>query len=313
MDPLTGFLDGPRASSAFLLRCVLSSPWCLRVRDEAPITVLGLVRGTAWVMPDGADPVELSPGDLAIARGPGHYKLADRVATPPQAIIHPGQHCTTLRGEPLAESMHLGVRTWGNDLDGETVMLVGTYESDAQVTRRLVETLPPLIVERGPWDSPLIDLLGQEIVKDAPGQQAVLDRILDLLVVALLRRWFSRPDSGKPAWYAAHDDEVIGPALRLLHNDPARRWTVEHLANEAHVSRATLARRFRERVGEPPMGYLAKWRMTLAADLLLEPGATVGAVARRVGYENPFTFSTAFKRLQGVSPRGYRQGARTGL
>ncbi|MHC4410961.1 MAG: AraC family transcriptional regulator [Planctomycetota bacterium] len=312
MDPLTAFLDGPRANSAFLLRCVMSPPWCLHVRDEAPITVLGVVRGTAWVVPDGGKPEMLAPGDLAVVRGPGHYKIADDVRTPPQAIISPGQHCTTLRGEPLAEAMHLGVRTWGNDLGGESVMLVGTYETDAHVARRLVETLPPLIVDRGPWDSPLIEMLGQEIVKDEPGQQAVLDRILDLLVVTLLRRWFSREDGDKPAWYRAHDDEVIGPALRLLHNDPARPWTVERLADEVNVSRATLARRFRDFVGEPPMTYLTKWRMTLAADLLLERGALVGAVARQVGYENPFTFSTAFKRLHGSSPRAYRERASPG-
>ena len=144
-----------------------------------------------------------------------------------------------------------------------------------------------------------------------PGQQAVLDRLLDLLVVALLRRWYARPDSNRPAWYQAHGDEVIGPALRLLHNAPARSWTVTNLAEAVAVSRATLARRFKDVVGEPPMTYLATWRMTLAADLLLEPDSTVGTVARRVGYDNPFTFSTAFKRVHGVSPRAYRDSSRS--
>jgi AraC-like DNA-binding protein len=92
----------------------------------------------------------------------------------------------------------------------------------------------------------------------------------------------------------------------MMHNDAAHPWTVASLAAGAGVSRAALARRFHELVGEPPMAFLTGWRLALAADLLLEPGATVGAVARQVGYGTPFTFSTAFKRVYGLSPRTYR-------
>jgi AraC-like DNA-binding protein len=101
----------------------------------------------------------------------------------------------------------------------------------------------------------------------------------------------------------------VGHALRLLHNNPAYPWTVASLAAEVAVSRAALARRFTDLVGESPMALLTGWRLTLAADLLLEPDATVGAVARRVGYSSPFTFSTAFKRHYGTSPRGHRRRA----
>src|SRR5262249_25169974 len=97
--------------------------------------------------------------------------------------------------------------------------------------------------------------------------------------------------------------------LRLLHNNPAHPWTVAALAAEVGVSRAALARRFTELVGEPPMAFLTGWRLALAADLLLEPDATVGAVARPVGYTSPFTFSTAFKRRYGVSPQAHRRAA----
>jgi AraC-like DNA-binding protein len=102
---------------------------------------------------------------------------------------------------------------------------------------------------------------------------------------------------------------VIGRALRLAQNDPARPWTVARLAAAVGVSRAAFARRFHDLVGEPPMTFLANWRMALAADLLREPGAVVGAVARQVGYSSPFTFSTAFKRTYGVAPRAYRDAA----
>ena len=153
-------------------------------------------------------------------------------------------------------------------------------------------------------DSPLIPLLAAEIVKDEPGQEAVLDRLLDLLLIASLRAWFARPDA--PGWYRAYSDPIVGPALRALHDDPAQPWTVAGLARIAGVSRAALARRFNDLVGEPPMSFLTGWRIALAADLLLEPGATVGSVAHQVGYGSPFALSTAFKRVRGVSPQRYK-------
>jgi AraC-like DNA-binding protein len=312
MDAIAGLLDGPRAHEAFTLRAVMDPPWSMRIRDEAPLTVLAMVRGSAWVVPDDAEPERLGPGDVAIFRGPDHYTVADDPATPPDIVIHPGQRCETPDGRPLVDTMALGVRTWGNAADGETVMLVGTYELDGEVSRRLLRALPALLVLRdGEWDCPVIPLLAAEIVKEDPGQEAVLDRLLDLLVIAVLRAWFARPDAAAPAWYRAHGDPVIGRALRVLHNNPAHPWTVARLADEAGVSRATLARRFQELVGEPPMSFLTGWRIALAADLLREPGATIGSVAQQVGYGSPFALSTAFKRLRGVSPQQHRLAAAT--
>jgi len=201
----------------------------------------------------------------------------------------------------------LGVRTWGNSPDGATVLLTGTYQLDGEVSQRLLRALPAVLVLReGEWDCPLIPLLADEIVKDEPGQEAVLDRLLDLLLIAVLRAWFARPGSGAPGWYRAYGDPVVGRALRLLHHNPAHPWTVAELAAAANVSRASLARRFTELVGEPPMAFLTSWRLALAADLLREPGATIGAVASQVGYGSPFALSTAFKRVRGVSPRQHR-------
>ncbi len=134
----------------------------------------------------------------------------------------------------------------------------------------------------------------------------MLDRLLDLLVISGLRSWFGRPDAQPPAWFAAHADPVVGVAIELLHESPERPWTVGELAAAVGLSRAALARRFHDAVGEPPMTYLTGWRLALAADLLLEPGATVGAVSRQVGYASPFTFSTAFKRAYGHSPAAHR-------
>ncbi|GGM07106.1 AraC family transcriptional regulator [Dactylosporangium sucinum] len=306
MDALTALLDGPRARGAFLLRSVLTPPWSLRVRDEAALALAAVVRGAAWYVPDDGEPVELRPGDVLVVRGPGHYTVADPPDCPPQVVIHPGQRCTTPDGRDLAELMHLGVRTWGDDPGGPTLVLTGAYQLAGEVSRRLLGTLPrALVVPREDWDTPLVTLLADEIAKDRPGQEAVLDRLLDLMLITALRTWLARPGTA-PGWYRAQSDPVIGPALLLLHHEPAAPWTVASLAARVGVSRALLARRFAELVGEPPMAYLAGWRLALAADLLLEPGATLGAVARQVGYGGAFALSAAFKRVRGVSPRQHR-------
>ncbi len=130
--------------------------------------------------------------------------------------------------------------------------------------------------------------------------------MLDLLLISVLRVWFERPEAEAPAWYRAHGDPVVGQVLRLLHQNPAHPWTVASLAAKTGISRAALARRFTELVGAPPMTYLREWRLTLAADLLREPAATLHAVARQVGYGNGFALSTAFKRLRGISPQEHR-------
>jgi AraC-like DNA-binding protein len=307
VDALTAFLTGPRARGAFLVRSIMEPPWSVRIRDEAPLAVVAMVRGTAWLVPDGSVAQPLHPGDVAVVCGPGHYTAADDPATAPQVIIHPGQRCTTLDGESVQAQMGLGVRTWGNCATGSMVMLTGAYEGDGEVGRRLTNALPPLLILRADeWDCPVIPLLADEIGKDDLGQQVVLDRLLDLLTIAVLRAWFARQEATAPRWYTAHTDPVIGRALNLLHEDPAHPWTVASLAAATGVSRAALARRFHDLVGEPPMSFLTGWRLTLAADLLREPTATVSAVARRVGYSSPFTFSTAFKRHYGTSPTTHR-------
>jgi AraC-like DNA-binding protein len=307
MDAVAGLLDGPRARGAFLLRSTMDPPWSLRIQDEAPLTLLALVRGHAWLVPDAGEAVRLDAGDVAIVRGPDPYLVADDPGTAPQAVIHPGQRCTTPDGQELKLMRALGVRSWGNSTDGATVMVTGTYALDGEVSQRLLRALPALVVLReSAWDCPLIPLLSDEVVKDDPGQEAVLDRLLDLLLIAVLRAWFSRPEADAPAWYRAYGDPVVGQALRLLHNDPAHPWTVAALADAAGVSRAALARRFNELVGEPPMSFLTGWRIALAADLLREPGATVGSVAQQVGYGSSFALSAAFKRVRGVSPQQHR-------
>ncbi|RBM19048.1 AraC family transcriptional regulator [Streptomyces sp. PT12] len=307
MDALTSLLDGPRARGAFLLRAVLSAPWGIRVCDEAPLTVACVTRGHAWIVPEGECPVRLAKGDIAVVRGPEPYTVADDPDTPLSTRVLPGGCSVGPDGTDLCEALDLGVRTWGTDPEGGTELLIGTYQLPLEVSARLLRALPRVLVpRRGAWDGPLLGLLSSEIVKDEPGQEVLLDRLLDLLLIAALRAWFARPDAEAPAWYRAHGDPAVGHALRQIHDHPAHPWTVAGLAARSGVSRAALARRFTELVGEPPMAYLTGWRLQLAAELLRDPEVTLEAVARRVGYGSAFALSTAFKRERGISPSEHR-------
>ena len=289
----------------------MDPPWSLRIQDEAPLTLVAVVQGEASVLPDGSRAAWLHQGDVVILRGPDHYTVADDPATPPQAVIHPGQRCTTPDGEELdgdgpSRRSHLGQQPSRRHRDADRHLPARGRGEPAPPARAAAAcSCSPRVL----WDSPLIPLLAEEIVKDEPGQEAVLDRLLDLLLIAVLRAWFARPEAETPAWYRAYSDPVVGRALRILQNNPTHRWTIAALAEATNVSRATLARRFSELVGEPPMAFLTSWRIALAADLLLEPGATIGSVAHQVGYGSPFALSTAFKRVRGISPQQYRAAA----
>ena len=305
MDPLADLLDGPRARAAFVLRSGFDPPWSVRIEDGAPLAVIAAVRGTAWLGADNGDSARLGPGDVAVVRGPDPYRLADGPHTEPQAVIGPGQTCRAPDGAELAIMGALGVRAWGNALDGETLLVIGVYEQRSEVAAHLLRALPHLLVMPGAAGV-LVDVLAHEAQRDAPGQDAVLDRLLDVVLISVLREWFTRPDSPTPGWLRAHGDPVVGPVLAALHGEAAAPWTLESLARRAGVSRAALARRFHDQVGEPPMTYLTRWRLARAADLLSASDVTLAAVAREVGYGSAFALSVAFKRVRGVSPREHR-------
>ncbi|MFD3468513.1 helix-turn-helix domain-containing protein [Streptomyces sp. NPDC058682] len=156
---------------------------------------------------------------------------------------------------------------------------------------------------------PVLDLTALEIGRDDPGQQPVLDRLLDLLLLSTLREGFARPEADPPGWYRVLGDPVAGRTLQLIHHRPERPWTVAALAEEAGVSRATFARRFGELVGRPPMAYLADWRLALTADLLVRTEDAVESIARQVGYRSAFGLSVAFHRVHGTRPGQHRATA----
>ncbi len=273
-------------------------PWALRMTSGASLTLATMLDGHAWIVPEGHDPVRIGPGDIAVVPGDAPYTVADAPTTKPTQQITTADYCPGPGHTP---------RTCGDPADEAPVLLSGAFERRGELSERLLRALPPVLVvpaEDGAYPSP--ELIAAEIAKDRPGQQLVLDRLLDLMLVSALRTWFDTPNSTAPAWCRALDDPIVGTALRLLHESPAHPWTVADLAAKTGVSRAALARRFTTQVGEPPMSYLTSWRIALAADLLKETDETVSAIARKVGYANAFALSVAFKRLKGTRPTTHR-------
>ncbi|WP_410591979.1 AraC family transcriptional regulator [Amycolatopsis sp. lyj-23] len=294
---------GVRAHGALFGSSVLTPPFSLHFVDGAPLTLCTALSGGGWIVPEHGEPERLDAYDTVVVRGPGTFTFVDELGTRAEPVAC-GEYCAA---PELGGTRYR--RGWRDDGDGPTTLIVGAYPAGGEVSRPLLDALPPVLrVDGGGTGDPVLDHLAAEVAVDAPGQQVVLDRLLDWMLVCTLRAWFDRPGGEPPAWWTAQRDPVAGPALRLLHDDPAAPWTVATLAERAGVARSTLAKRFAELVGEPPLTYLTRRRMALAADLLADrPSATVSEVARRVGYADAFGFSAAFKRVRGVTPSEYRR------
>lgn len=320
MSPTLGRVDafgdlfrGLRAQGSLFGSSTLTPPWALRFVDGAPLTLCVAVGGGGWIVPEHHPPVRLDAGDTVIVRGPATFTFVDEIGTSAEPVDC-GKHCASPE-----EGGARHRRGWTDDgrcepgrprtSDGATTLVVGAYPAHGEISRRLLDALPVVLhAGAGGQGDAVLEHVAAEVAADVPGQQVVLDRLLDWLLVCAVRDYFDRPGGEPPAWYAAQRDPVVGEALRLLHAEPAGPWTVSALAGRTRVSRSTLAKRFSDLVGEPPFTYLTRWRMTLAADLLTErEGATIAEVARAVGYSDAFTFSAAFKRTRGVSPSQFRR------
>lgn len=305
MDALGDLLRGIRANGATVCRSIAAPPWGLRLEITAPLTLVCGVTDDAWLIADGREPMLLRRGDVGLVREGVQFVLADDPASEVDVVIRGVDECI---GEVEPDGKH----TWrfGNRPSGdpnEMVMLTAAYQVRGDLSDRLLSALPEVFVITNTDEAcPSMDLLAIELGRDRPGQDIAIDRLLDLILVFALRDWFDRPEAETPAWYVALGDPVVGPALRALHDEPARAWTVEALARHVGVSRAGFARRFADLIGEPPLTYLTGWRMALAADLLRRTDASVASVARQVGYADSFAFSTAFKRVRGLRPSEHR-------
>jgi AraC-like DNA-binding protein len=284
-DALSALLDDVRPRGAVFDRSRLDGAWSMCFTERPPLALATMLQGDGWIATEGGEPIPIGAGDIAVVVGPSPYTISAAAET---------------ADDPLT-----------GDAEGSAVLLTGTYEVRGSVCDRILRGLPPVVVvgaDAMPY--PVVEIVAAELARARPGRQAVLDRLLDLLLVTALREWLDRPDSGAPAWYQAREDPVVGGALQLMHDDPAHPWSVAELADHGAVSRSAFARRFTELVGEPPMSYLACWRLCLAADLLVRTDATVDAIARRVGYANAYALSVAFKRVHGVRPGEHRAAER---
>ncbi|MDF3284759.1 MULTISPECIES: AraC family transcriptional regulator [unclassified Gordonia (in: high G+C Gram-positive bacteria)] len=302
MDPLFRMLSSLRAQGLFALRLSMTAPWSVDIDDGAPLTVIAVDRGAVWLAGSG-QPVRLVAGQVAlVAHGP-RYVVADAPQRPPTVRIIEGGVCIPL-SETMRSTAHRGLLTWGNDDDGADQLLVGTYARVSQVGHHLTEQLRDITVPPpGSVDETLLALLRSELADPKPGHSFVIDRLLDVVVASVIRA--AAPLAG-PGWLSGTVDPTVAGALDLMHESPEKPWSVTSLAAAMHVSRSGLAAKFRDGVGETPARYLARWRMTLAADALIATDDGLETIARRVGYGSAYSFSNAFKSVHGQSPAHYR-------
>jgi AraC-like DNA-binding protein len=155
--------------------------------------------------------------------------------------------------------------------------------------------------------------LTEEVRLGRAGANGVLTRLAELMFLDVLRRHLEKLPAGQTGWLAGLRDELVGRVLTLLHARPGHAWTLDELAREAASSRSNVAQRFTELVGQPPMQYLAQWRMQVAANHLTGSSAKLAAIAAEVGYESEAAFSRAFKRATSMSPGAWREARRPGL
>jgi AraC-like DNA-binding protein len=310
MDVLSDLLHRARAENAVVRQVIQRPPWAFTLADRQPLSAVATLEGSVCVSLQRAGtraPAAhtLKAGDIALVKG-GVYTISDSPRTPSQVLIRDGAKHFTGAGEGLTRM--IAARTFGDRQPGAIVMLHGIYRLHGSAGDRLLDMLPDLtVVPAGPRTRGPLELLSAEAQRDEPGQDAVLNRLLDLVLVIALRSWGASSAPRLPAWLGAIADPAIGSALAALHADTRHGWTTAALAHQSGLSRAAFSARFTSLVGQPPIAYLTGWRMTLAADLLRDTDATVTAVAREVGYQNVFAFSTAFKRTHGHSPTAWRR------
>jgi AraC-like DNA-binding protein len=294
VDVLQAHLVRARASGGAFARAVARPPWGLRLTGTIPLTVHAVIQGRMWLwLDDSRSPLELAPGDVALVRsGPDHF-----IAHEPNAACLPLEQFQARHGD---DDRH--------PRGSANVFVCGAYVFSGDVGRGLLEALPPVLTMSAAANDPLHDIIGllsTELGTSAPGQQTVLDRLLDILLVLAIRAWFQRSPRA-PRWYQASADPRLGPALTAMHTDAAHAWTVPELAALSGLSRAAFARIFQLALGQAPMQYLTEWRMTLARDHLRAGELTLAQIGARTGYASPYAFAAAFRRHHGVPPGQWR-------
>ena len=308
MDALTGVLAVAGVRGTIAATVNAAEPWGLTL-DAIPAAAFHAVaEGAAWLRVHGNGDnsgIWLAPGDIILLPGGAAHTLASA----PAARTQPWSRLAAAQALAPGGEISVGTGT------AQTRIMCASYHQDPAVTLPLLTLLPEVLHIPASRANAGLDatlrLLAHELAQPQPGAAAILNRLVDILLVQVLRIWLTTVSGPGPAsWLSALADPVAGPALAALHAHPGRPWTVESLAASVGVSAATLARRFTAMVGQPPAAYLTRWRMDLAAQRLRDTDDTVAAIARSLGYTSEYAFNRAFTRHRRIPPGRYRSQAR---
>jgi AraC-like DNA-binding protein len=315
MDVLSEVLKAIKLDGAFFYNAEFSSPWSFR---EPPSAVVAphfsssgkhviiyhlITEGRCTAGVEGDKPIGVGSGDIVIfPHGDAHILGNGSTRT---IDLEPRLHEILVKGMKLA-------RAGGG---GEVTRIVCGYMScDPQLSGPLLAGLPPLFRvpirddAGGQWLENNIRFSVDQASDDIGGA-GVLSKLSELLFVEAIRRYIAQLPAGETGWLAGVRDPEVGNALAVLHRAPEKSWTIATLAREIGVSRSVLAERFRYYLNEPPMTYLTRWRMQLAARLLKSSTRGVGDIAAEVGYESEAAFNRAFKRQFSLPPARFRDAA----
>ncbi|MGN6581247.1 MAG: AraC family transcriptional regulator [Bordetella sp.] len=297
LDPLSSILSLLRPRSYMFRAIDAAGDWSLQFPGIDGLRCYALLSGSCWLVIDDHDgPIRLESGDCLLMTRRQSFRMASDPALPPQDVL------PLLRGAQSG-----GVATLNGG--GEVYGLGGFFTFAGRHADLLLAPLPGVLhlhrqEDREALRWSMTCIMG-ELRDPRPGGNLMAQQLALTMLVQALRRHMEQ--GGGVGWLQALADPRISQVLHAMHAEPARRWTLASLARHVGLSRSALALRFRQRVGEPPLGYLNRWRMLLAGDRLLNSAASVGEIAYSLGYESDGAFSAAFKRIMGCSPRDYRK------
>jgi AraC-like DNA-binding protein len=264
----------------------------------------------------GGPPVRLETGDIVMFPHGDAHVVSSAPGVKPERIKADWVFAVRQERKPIPIAYHRGVREPGASApvaDADTVLVCGFLGCDLRPFNPLVAALPRLLhlpaARAGDWVARVIDQATSESTHQRPGSDAVLERLAEMMFVDTARRYLDSLPEDATGWLAGLRDRYVGRALSLLHQSPERPWTIDELGRQVGLSRSALHERFIAFLGQPPMQYLANWRIQVGSRMLRETQQTVAAVALEVGYESEAAFSRAFKRLVGLPPGAWRRSA----
>lgn len=304
MDILADILEVTRLSGKVFCQASALSPWGLQV-DPGPSACLHIVvEGSCWLLAGQQAPRQLSPWDVVLlAHGTGHVLCDD-----------PKSPRIPLREWRVEKEARRAARERARGAPVST-LICGSYTMEAEDPHPVLQLLPEVIWVPGRRSAQnaglqgTLQLLAAELEAPDVGSEKVVSRLLDVLFIRILRFWLDSEQAGATGWLGALRDRTVAQALALMHQAPAKGWSVESLADAVGLSRPAFARRFAEKVGQPPLAYLTDLRLAGAARLLRTSDLSLAQIAETVGYGSEFAFNRAFRRGRGVPPGRFRKSA----